>query len=258
MPTLTNNFLGTPGVTLSTTNTSLDGDPFDLINAAGMSGTVIAFADASDLDRQTAETVMSFSTANTLTAPSAVWTTSLGSQTEVWVRFYVMVTVLPTEQPNGVPPYWFHVAHNNAPLVSVGCHDIDFSWPLLVTFASQTGESKSLMTGAMLQTNKWMRFELHVRATSTAGLVEGRYFSPTNADGQVPTSSQSLNVNFPSNAMDMYMVGQGIDRKNIDTTYISGFAIGTDGWFGPAPFRLGKGSPNMNLTNAIAPHQHTW
>ena len=258
MPTLRNNFLGTPGVTLSTTNTGGEGNAFDLINAAGTSGTVIAFASASALNRQTAESVMSYSTANTSSAPSAIWTTSLGTQSEVWVRFYVMTTAVPSAQSSLGPPYWFHLAYNSAPLVSVGAQDVSPYVPLVVTYAAQGGEAQHAMSGSAVPTNQWMRFELHARTTSTGGVVEAEYYAPAVSDDTTPTTTATINLNFPENAVDMYMVGQGISRKNIDTTYISGFAIGTDGWFGPAPFRLGKGAPNMNLTNPVATHQHTW
>ncbi len=253
MTIVKNNFLGTPGVAWTVANSGGEGDPFDTFGDNSANGVVFQYASASGLDRPTAETVLEMSTGNSAYSPAAVWTTSFGSQSQVYVRFYVQVASAPASSQTTLP-YWFHLASGGLPYLSLGYYDYSpFYWIAVTRNAQQAGEAVSYFT-TNVQWGKWLRFEIYANVATSGGTIQVDFYDAPNADSDTPTETKNINHNFPSNSVDMYMVGQGVDRKLVPTTYFSGFALSNEGWIGPAPFHPGSRSVPGVLSTPVAVH----
>lgn len=241
MTVLRNNFDGGPaGTTITTVNSGAvpGNDAFNSVN--GGTGSVKEFSDANA--RPTAEFTARLATGSTVTTANVVWSTYMGSQSQVWLREYLLLesdivnlaTVLSCD--NG--------SVYNALI------QITSANTLRVTDSPQTTTSTFTTP---IPIGYWFRLECWFQFSATAGNWEVRMY--TDADSDTPTETKSgSNWNLGGPTSNRYGFGYSVLlAANWPNLYVSGLELNNEGWPGPAPFRPGKGVPGI-LTNPIAIH----
>jgi hypothetical protein len=248
MTVLYNNLTtGPDGTNITNTNSGLnDDDLFDTYNNPGTSGRILQYKSADGLNRPTAEFVMRAETAGTSGAQYVGYTTSFGTQSQYWVRFYAYFTVLPD---NFLSPSLFEsllisgVSYraNLGVLTTGGARKLFTETPSGSTYIATTN---NIVQGA------WFRVEARFQLSTTTGNGEVRYYE--DADSDIPTETLSFSSwNLGGSTADMYMWGYPRADVNLETLYMSGLAISNEDWLGPAPYRAGKGVPGI-LSTPIA------
>jgi hypothetical protein len=249
---LRNNFDGGPDGTVITTANSGQvpgNDAFDFVQPQG-SGMSMQFASAAALGRATAEYVMNIATAATSGQLNVIWSTSMGSQTQVWWRYYMYLVALPTATANN--PTIFEMDNGAA-----------YGGVLLINKATNSlrvvtgsGATSTFATGAVaLSAGRWYRIEGRYQAgTGTSGSCDVRLFDEPDDDTPAETISLS-GVNMGTTSANSFTFGWIFNDVNYPHMYMSGLELNNTDWPGPAPPRLGKGTPAGNLTNPVAIHQ---
>jgi hypothetical protein len=248
---LRNNFDGGPDGTVITTANSGQvpgNDAFDAVQPQG-SGMSMQFASAAALGRPTAEYVMNIATAATSGQLNVIWSTSMGTQTQVWWRYYMYLVALPTttannptifEQDNGA-------AYGGVLLINKATNS------LRVVVGGGTGSP--FATGAVaLSAGRWYRIEGRYQCgTGSSGSCDVRLFDDPDSDVPVETISLS-GVNMGTVSASSFTFGWIFNDVNYPHMYMSGLELNTTGWPGPLPFRVGKGAPAGNLSSPVAVH----
>lgn len=252
MPTLRNNFDGgTDGVTITTGNSGADGqNAFNNVISSG-TGIVNKFTSVAlaGLNRPTAEFVMETSTTTNTGTPVVQWTTSMGSQTEIWLRYYVYFSAFSASSSNlGI------LAIQNSGVAGSGLVIAIQTVSSPRTFAVQ-----NINTGAIdfsvigIVANAWQRIEFHMIMGTSLGSYDLYYYG--DADSNTYTDYVFNNhQNYGASTANTYSLGEASFQPNTPSTYYSAWELNTTGYPGPAPFRQGLGSPSGNLTNPIAIH----
>lgn len=241
MTVLRNNVDVGPDGTLITVANSDDtgGDPWD---GASTGGGTTTFEYSSDYARSTAQYVMHVATGATAANPQVAWSTSMGSQSQFWMRFYVLWPTVPT---GGALLFWAHNGVTSG--YQIGLNTGDNRMSVVV------GAGVSIPTTGSLSAGQWIRIEARMQCSTTTANGEVRYF----ADPDSETWDESLawtNKNSAITTCNQFYYGINQSGSNQLDTYLSGLALSNVDWLGPAPPRLGKGSPAGNLSNPIAIH----
>jgi hypothetical protein len=255
MTTLKNNFSGGPsGTVITTSNSGQYGDnSFDFVYNSG-SGVVQRFKDATGLDRPTAEFVMELSTGSSVpsAAPSLEWAASLGTNAEIWTRFYVKFTAVASNARDlNIFTTGVNGSNSNKSVVWI----LTTGSPITIGVTNaRTGSGA--VSNTPITAGEWHRIEVHVLMGTSGGLTEVQYYSGDNVDSITMTDSVTHSgQNYGSTSLGVVGLGQWwAYQLNTPTTYFSNWETSTDGWIGPAPFRQGLGSPSGNLTNPVAIH----
>jgi hypothetical protein len=231
---LRNNFDGGPdGTTLTAANSGQvpGNDAFNSVTTKTASN-IIQYTDASGLDRQTAEYVLECSTSAVAQANCA-WTTSMGSQTQIWLRLYFYMTATPTTNDMCI----FESDNGSA---YAGCIYVEATTNKMYVSRANTGALLTMTTPAPL--NKWLRIEAWFSFSTTAGDAELRLY--TDADSDAASETISLGTAWVTNNANAFAFGQPFATGNKPTTYFSGLELNNTGWPGPAPFKV-KGVPGI-------------
>jgi hypothetical protein len=242
--------VGPVGTTISVANSDDNGDnAFDTVDSAG-TGAVCRYVDA--VNRPTAAYVAEFATGNSARSPSVDWTTSLGQQTHYWTRFYARYNTTP---PSGyASPVWL-ASQGSTAVFSIGISDTDpTKWRIK---DEQTGFTGDLWYTINL--GEWVRIEaeLYIQVLNIWAM-----FAYLNAGDQVDEdtqASQLIQVGGSPSAItyvDTLAVGCPVSHSHYEPVQVSGLAVSTDGWIGPAPRQV-KGMPGIQ-PNFIAPHTDIW
>lgn len=248
MTILDNNFNGGPsGTTISTANSGqFDDNAFDAVSSSGI-GTVLQFAngDAFGIGRPTGEFVM-VNSGGTASTPYVQWSTSMGTQTEFWIRFYLYMPSIPSSSTNRV---LFSAAHTSTTSVFVSVRQISTPRSLLITDAFGTVVA---MTTA-LAAGSWNRIEFHAQSSGSSDL---KLFAGSDVD--TDTVTETLNqtgADYDATAWTKYTLGQHIvNAAAVPNAYFANWQLNNVGACGPAPFRQGLGCPAGNLSNPVAIH----
>jgi hypothetical protein len=265
MTTLQNNFEGGPdGTTMTVGNSNQSGtqDPFDFARAAG-GGVLLQYASANlaGLNRPTAEYVMKISTGSgtATTFPGVGWTSSFGTLSELWARFYVYFTSTATNTNNDLGLLSMYTAASIGHGVSVVMGTGTSPNPVLNHFYIYNHNTSltSIISTLSRSASTWYRVEFHaIFASSATGVADLYIYEGNASDDVTPTASLNLTgQNYGTTSIDTCSLGEDvIYQANTPNTYFSNWELNNTGYPGPAPFRQGLGSPSGNLTNPIAIH----
>jgi hypothetical protein len=239
---LRNNFdTGPDGTQISIANSSAvpGNNAFDTVGGTA-SGTILYSANFS---RQTAVYTAHLASGATAAAPCVGWSTSMGSQSQIWFREYVLLTAYPPgdktvfECDNGTTYNSFIAVLSGTSRFSV------------------LNSAQSILASAVtsLTLNQWYRLEGRFQYSATTGNWELDIYQ--EADSDTPTERLSgSNCNFGAASSNSWLFGYAFSETSSPDLYISGLELNNTGFPGPAPFRQGLGTPSGNLTNPIAIH----
>jgi hypothetical protein len=246
--TLRNNFDGGPDGTAITAANSDDvpgNDAFQVVSPTG-SGSMLHYTDAVALGRGTAEYVMEISTSTTANDNAVIWSTAMGTQTQVWWREYVYLTAF----PGGATRMTIFESDNGA-VYTGHCEIGTVSGKLYILNGARTS---SQITTNSLPINEWVRVEGRYLYSTTVGSAELNLYLDPDSDTPDETISGS-GWNMGAANSNSFAFGSAFAVANKPTTYFSGLELNNTGWPGPAPFKV-RGVPGI-LTNPIAVHSDT-
>lgn len=250
MTVLRNNFDGGPAGTAVTAANSgqVPGNNAFQVVTPDTASNVIRYASAAALERSTAEFVLEVSTSTPANSAGLGWTTAMGTQTQVWWRQYIYLTGWPTTPTSSFNLTLFESDNGVA---YTGLMDIE-SDTGKVEIAN--GPFTSVLTSTTgIALNSWVRLEAWFKYSTTVGAVELRLFH--DADSEDPTETISASGwNMGGANSNTFLFGYIFNDTNRPTGYISNLELNNTGWPGPAPFRLGRGSPSGMMTNCVAIH----
>jgi hypothetical protein len=224
-----NNLEGQPSGTAVTTANALGGTLFDVVTAT--------VAQTLNFDNTHSRNDMALKTATGATAGrSAVgWTTSIGSQTLVWLRFYVYPTSV-----GGIAGGEFFARLG----VAVG---LNFGTSCLAVSYETTGKMQlrdsagaaiaGTLSAAALPLNAWTRIEVQATLGTPAaiGSLVMQLYKDTNADGNVPdeilTNSATATTTGPALTYGFGIMDSDV---NVGPRWLDNIAVSTDGWVGSA------------------------
>lgn len=248
MTVLRNNFNGGPaGTTLTTGNSGQFGDdPFDVVSIPAAGG-VLQFTDAATLGRGTAQYVLQCSNGATASQEGGGWTTSMGTQTQIWWRMYIYSVALPSGALN---PTIFECDNGAA---FTGSLDVQVTTGKLRLWNGPATVSATSTNG--LVAGAWARLEGRYQYSTTVGNADVQiYLSP---DADLPDETISISgCNMGAANSNTFQFGYIFSRANQPTIYLSGLELNNTGFPGPAPF-IRKGVPGIQ-PNPIAIHTDTW
>lgn len=245
MTALRNNFSGGPhGTVLTAGNSGQAGDdPFDLVSTQG-TGCVLQFKGAGALDRGTAEFVLNCSSNSTAAAEGVLWSTSMGTQTQVWMRQYMRMDSVPN---TGSPMSIFECDNG---VSYTGLIDIQPSTNVLKIWNGPTTVSATTSNGIV--DGQWFRVEARFQYSTTVGQGELRLFLEPDSD--TPTETVSFTgANSGAANSNSFAFGYPFVSTFMPSVYVSGIELNNTGWPGPAPFKI-KSVPGIQ-PNAIAIHE---
>lgn len=248
MTVLRNNFDGGPHNTAFTAANSgqVPGNTaFNLVDVNGSNGRTVAYWDASALGRGTAEYVLKTATAGTAVSCAVVWSTAMGSQSQVWWRQYVYLTAY-------TPTYELVIWESDNGAVYTGIVAVwEVTGELVVRVSDAAGTPEVLSTNPV-PLNAWCRIEGRFQYSTTTGNFDVRLFLDPDSDTPTETIS-ATNFNLGASAANSFAFGSAFQAQAKPTTYYSGVELNNEGWPGPAPFRAGKGVPGI-LSSPVAVH----
>jgi hypothetical protein len=256
MTTLRNNFEGGPhGTILSTTNSGQHGDSaFNAIGTTTGTGVLNQFADitVSGLIRPTAEFAWKTATGSTPVTPYVAWTTSMGSKTQIWTRFYWNTASLSLTSDNNVNLFTAYNTASAAWGVAVWLNQLSDPHALFI-YNMFTGAQVVMTT--LPSIGDWNRVEVRATLSTTIGSADLYLYRGDIADTDTPSDVVSMaGQNFGTGTANAYILGPAFSVANMDAMYFSNWEVNDTGYPGPAPFRAGRGVPSGNMTNPIVVH----
>jgi hypothetical protein len=248
--TLRHNFDGGPlatNLTVANSGQVPGNSPFNGVDA-GSAFNQIEYKDATTLLRPTAEFVLLVCTTGTTAASSAmIWSTAMGSQTQIWLRQYLYLTQTPLAAGCAVDAQIFECDNGAA-------------YSAWIKIARSTGavrlfngpESLNITTTNVLPINGWARIEARILFSTTVASADLSLFLDPDSDTPDETVS-ATGWNIGTASANSFAFGYPTPVAHRPPLYISGLELNNVGWPGPAPFRAGKGVPGI-LTNPWAIH----
>lgn len=221
MTTLTNSFEGgTSGTTVTTGNSGgASGNAFNAVTVG--TGATVAFDNA-----HAAHGLLSLKVATGASTAQAFtsWTTSLGTQVQVWFRLYLFVTASPAVNTR----LW--AAFQGA----TTCGAIRLNTNRTVTFTNAAGAAiTGMVSASVLPTNTWVRLEGFLTGSNTTGQVELKYFatadSPTATETLTSAATQALTGN--PNTYDFGFSASA--AANIGPYWLDDIGMSSTGYIGP-------------------------
>jgi hypothetical protein len=246
---LRNNFDGgTDGLDITASNSGSGGNPFDGIFKSG-SG-IVKYASASTLERPTSEYVARIGTGTPEGQALAYWFSSMGSQSQIWLRFYARYSALPDATETGFQyPAIFTAANgSDIPMVKIGIKTVTHE-----VFVVNGPATSTMTTSGSISLDKWFRIEARIQFSSTTGNGEVRWYDDADSDVYAEQLTFS-SWNLQGSAAAIYYYGCIDFLEDLEDVYLASMELNNEGWPGPAPFRQGRGVPSGNLTNSVAIH----
>ncbi|WP_242890295.1 hypothetical protein [Actinomadura litoris] len=208
---------GSNGVTVSAANSGgASGNAFD-----STVGTPTITYDSAQARGTLAYKVVAGASAQQL-----VWSSSMGTQAELWGRLYLYSSGAPNSS-NGLIRF-----------LTGGSQAARLRYETTGALAiADSGNSPEFTTTNALATGQWTRVEFHIQFIATNAVVELRLYN--SADSTTPTETQSV-----SNA-----AGMGVNCDTIQigsfnsatmTVWMDGLQVNNTGWPGPI---VGRPSP---------------
>jgi hypothetical protein len=249
MTTLNNNFNGGPsGTTLTTGNTGQFGDnAFDVVNSSGI-GTTLLFgnSDTYGVSRPTGE-FMLVTAGGTGSAPKVTWSTSMGSVSQFWLRFYAYCVGV-VSSTNDMCLFSAYKSATEEMSLVIRNTASPFCLEIQDSGATITNTSVGVASGA------WFRVEMTVNVSAGTSTVNYYAGADVDTNNVTATASQS-GGSYGGTTCNSFSLGQDITSSTgVPTIYYANFQLNNTGFPGPAPFRRGLGNPAGNLTTPLAIH----
>jgi hypothetical protein len=221
--TLTNNFEGgSSGTTITTGNSGgTSGNAFDVVQI-GASAT-----DAYDNTRA-AHGSLSCKIATPAGATTSYnsWTTSMGSQSQVWFRLYLYFTANPPAN------------HRVLQLLSGGSAAagviVASNGKLLVVNAAGSSVTTSTAT---IPLNAWFRIEGFVIGSATVGQTELKLFTSADSTTPAETDSSAATQN-TTGTLDTYRFGVAVSVASVGPFWMDDIGLSAAGYIGPSLFTV--------------------
>jgi hypothetical protein len=251
MTTLRHNFDGGPlatNLTVANSGQVPGNSPFQIVDA-GSGSNHIEYKDAVLLGRASAEYVLLVSTTTPATSSAMLWTTSMGTQTQIWMRMYLYLTDLPSTTGCLFNAYIFECDNGAAYSAFI---EIDRTTGAISLFNGP--ETLDITTTNVLPLDDWARVEARITFSTTVGSADVKLFLDPDSDTPDETVS-ATGWNMGTSSANSYAFGYPTVVANRPPLYISGLELNNTGWPGPAPLRQ-RGVPGV-LTNPIAVHSDT-
>lgn len=256
MTILTNNFsTGPDGTDITTANSGGSGDDaFDTYNNPASSDTILKFKDASGLDRPTAEYVMRVGSGVSSGTMYVAWSTSMGAQSQFWIREYFYFTTLPN---NATSPGFF-TSFKLPSTIGASLGILSSGGSAGCLFTENNPGTLFANASTPIVAGTWCRVEARFQQSTTTGNGEIRYYAEADASVDDYTETFSFsNWNLGASTVDFFLFGYYPGDSGLEDMFVSGLALSDEDWVGPAPFRPGKGVPGI-LTNPVAVHTDAW
>lgn len=258
MTVLRNNFDGGPdGTDITAVNSGQvpGNNPFDSVQNSASLTTTLQYKSADGLGRNTAEYVMRAKVTNPVGGGVAyvTWYTSMGAQSQFWLRFYCRFPVLPD---NFLSPLIFRSADlgSGTYRAALGIFSEDGSHLLFTDDPGGTVDARSVTP---VIEDAWWRVEARFQLSTTTGNGEVRYYEDADSDSDTPTDVFSFSGwNLGGATADFFIFGYTVPDQNLEDMYLSGLALSSEDWIGPAPFKQ-KGVPGV-LSTPLAVHSDVW
>jgi hypothetical protein len=193
-------------------------------------------------------------TGSNVAGPYVAWTTAVGSQAEIWVRFYFFPSQVVSTNADDLNL----LAVANASSLGVGIWLQTSTSPFVLYLQDSAGTPHKVTMTTPLDILVWHRIELHLIMGATTGSSDLFLYTYPNADTDIASYTETISqtgATYGASPATQYILGQGwAIQHNTPDTYFSNWGINTTGYLGPEPFRQGQGSPSGNLANPIAIH----
>lgn len=216
------------------------GDAFDAVSA--VTGQTLNY----DNTHNRGTLALKAATGSTSGRSVVAWTTSIGTQTLVYLRLYVYPT-----GNQSVAPYLCRVLSGGAVTSSTSRCALEFSASGQLILLNSSATAIAGMTSALAIPNSaWTRVELKLTLSSTAavGSCEMRIYR-TNPDGTSPdetlTNSGTANL---GGSGDTYCFGICDTDANVGAIWFDDVAASTVDWIGP----VGAGIATANVSEPVA------
>ena len=210
---------GTAGTTISTANSGgASGAGFDAVSIGG--GTTGAFDYT-----ETAHGTLAYKFATgSSAAVYGSWTTSIGTQSQLWFRYYVYVTAVPTAL------YRTLAFLNPSGSTLCGAVSLTTSNQIVITDSGDTARA-TITSGIPL--NQWFRLEGFIIGSATAGQVSLSLFTPKDSVTPVETHTSAASFNTTG------FIGQtrwGVPgaAANAGPLWLDDIGVSNTGYLGPA------------------------
>jgi hypothetical protein len=164
-----------------------------------------------------------FATGSTASLARVQWTTSMGTQTQVWFRAYLYFSADPAATVRVVNQDQGHTACSVVVVLPSGKLQV------------RTGSAgtQTLTTTNTIPLNQWFRIEGYVIGSATAGQVELKLFKTADSTTPDETETSAPNIN-TYGAMDTYNFGISTTTANVAEYWEDDIAISNAGYLGPA------------------------
>jgi hypothetical protein len=248
MTALNNNFNGGPdSATISTSNSNQFGDnAFDVVNLSGGVMSYALFQTADDVGtlRPQTQFLLGLGVSNASSTASVSWSTSMGSQTTFWTRFYIFIANVSANTVN-LPLFTAYSGSTR----EVYAYIRTVSLPHVMVLQ----DSASILTVGSVTpaAQTWVRFELGVNTTTDIATLN--MYSGADLDGVTTTDTITQSTGVYA-ACNKFAYGFDLVSGAQPGYMLSEVQLNNTGYPGPAPWRLGLGSPAGCLTNPIAIH----
>lgn len=230
---------GSDGTTITTGNSGgASGDAFDAVSI-GASGT-FKFSTVQEAHGALSAQIVEPGTGRAIRGE---WTGLGGGSSNIYFRCYLWV-------PSGSLSNRIHfIGVRASPDALCSQMGLNTDGTLRVTNAAGTQVSASSSAPAR---DQWVRYELRVKASTTVGEVEWRYFNTPDSETATETASVSSQV-LSANADAVRWGVVTTPAPTSITIYIDDLAVDTAGWIGPAGLRVPRsGSVNFQDPGVFA------
>lgn len=245
MTALYNNFEGGPhGTVLTVGNSSQSGqDAFDVVSTQAANA-ILQFKEASALGRSNSEFVLHCKTGATSAAEGVGWGTSLGTQTQVWMRMYLRLDIL----PSGLNVAVFECDNGAAFTGSIEIQGI--GTPGRIKIWNGLGTVSAITTNSIVA-GEWCRIEAWFKYSTTVGEAQLQLYLEPDSDTPSDTVSFS-GANSGGANSNSWAFGYPFMGANQPNLFLSAIELNNEGWPGSAPFIV-KGVPGIQ-PSAVAIH----
>ncbi len=209
---------GTNGVAVSAGNSGgLSGTAFDSVTIG--TGATLAYDNAHAAHGALA---MKVATSGTTAQSFSTWSTAIGSQSQVWFRFYLYITAMPAVNTR----IWAGLQN------ATTCGAVRLSTGAAMVLTNAAGSTMGT-SSSVVPNNTWVRLEGFLIGSATVGQMELRYFA--TADSTVPTEVLTTSaVNNTTGSPNTYDFGFSASAAaNIGPYWIDDMGMSSVGYMGP-------------------------
>lgn len=239
MTTLTNSFEGgTSGTTISAANSGgASGNAFDTVSIGASATDIFSGTHAAH-----GVLACSLSTPASATTSFNQWSTSMGSQAQVWFRIYLYLTANPASS--------FQVFEPRSAGSQAAAIIVQTSGTVKVSDASG---GQITVTTTTIPVNQWFRIEGFVTGSASAGQTQLKLF--TSPDSTIPAETDtSTATHNTAGTLDTYRFGVAASIASIGPFWMDSIGLSNTGPLGPSGAASRRGTsvvPSLIAAGAI-------